>query len=202
MRGAEAVVGIDRIIGRKAVRKSRIRKGYRSEQLDIRLRSERTRVEARLLNRAKAAGVRCPTVLYVGDFDIVMSYIEGRRPEMGPADSREAGRILAALHQADIIHGDFTPANLIVSGKAGSKGTAKGGRLKMNRGGSFHVIDFGLGYVSDDIEDKAVDVFTMLRALGKGGAKDAFIEGYKAYAKAGKVMERVGEIEKRVRYAF
>lgn len=197
IKGAEAVLSNEKIIGVDAVRKSRIPKSYRVGELDLRLRSERTRAEARLLNKAKAAGVPCPTVLSVEDFDIIMSLIEGARPEMDPGQAHEAGRILASLHEADIIHGDFTPANLIESK---NNKTNK----KRERSGLF-VIDFGLGFISNDIEDKAVDVFTMLRALGESGAKgakEAFMKGYGAYPKAVRVMERVKEVEKRVRYAF
>jgi Kae1-associated kinase Bud32 len=103
---------------------------------------------------------------------------------MDRKEAREAGRLLALLHGADIIHGDFTPANLFMSG------------------GRMHVIDFGLGFISNDIEDKAVDVFTMMRVLADAGKKEAFAQGYGAYAKAGKVLERMKGVEKRVRYAF
>ncbi len=183
MRGAEAVLERRRLLGREVVVKSRVPKAYRVARLDERLRAERTRGEARLLHRAKLAGVGCPTVLEVGEFEIVMSFIEGERPEMEPAEAREAGALLAKLHSADIIHGDYTPANLI-------------------RGEGLWVIDFGLGFVSNDIEDKAVDVFTMLRSLQDETKKGAFIEGYSAYAKSKAVLERVKDVEKRVRYAF
>ena len=184
MRGAEAVVRPARMIGMKAVSKCRVPKAYRVAALDRRLRAERTRVEARLLNRAKLAGVSCPTVLKVDDFELVMSFVEGKRPSMDGDESGSAGKILAALHKEDIIHGDFTPANLI-----------------RNRQG-MHVIDFGLGFVSNDIEDKAVDVFTMLRALGSEKKKSAFISGYGSYEKSKSVLNRVKDVEKRVRYAF
>lgn len=168
------------LLGKPIVVKERVAKGYRVKELDERLRRERTRGEARLLHKAKLAGVDCPTVLEVDEFSISMSFIEGKRPEMGKAEARDAGHMLASLHAADIIHGDYTPANLIRSGD----------RLS--------VIDFGLGFISRDIEDKAVDVFTMLRAISE---KDAFLEGYGGYAKAKGVLKRVKEVEKRVRYA-
>ncbi|HSB46378.1 MAG TPA: KEOPS complex kinase/ATPase Bud32 [Candidatus Bilamarchaeum sp.] len=187
MRGAEAVVKVVEFIGHRAVCKSRVPKAYRVGALDRRLRAERTRVEARLLNRAKLAGVSCPTVLMVDEFELVMSFVEGSRPRMDAGEAREAGSMLAKLHREDIIHGDFTPANIIMHGK------------------SMTVIDFGLGFVSNDIEDKAVDVFTMQRALGESGnagSVEAFIAGYMEYPKAEKVLARVKEVEKRVRYAF
>jgi Kae1-associated kinase Bud32 len=110
-----------------------------------------------------------------------MSFIAGERPGMSKADAKEAGGMLAALHEADIIHGDYTPANLMLEGK------------------EMFVIDFGLGFISNDVEDKAVDVFTMLRAIAE---KEAFKEGYQSYQKANQVLKRVKDVEKRVRYAF
>ncbi len=180
MRGAEAVLRKCEIIGRKALVKTRIAKKYRLREIDEKLRRERTRSEARLLHKAKVAGVDCPVVLQVEDFEIYMGFLEGKRPEMTAAECREAGEILAKLHEADIIHGDYTPANLISDGK-------------------ISVIDFGLGFVSKDIEDKAVDVFTMIRAVDE---KDAFIDGYKAYSKSDSVLKRLKKVEQRVRYAF
>lgn len=181
MKGAEAVLTKTKVIGRDALVKSRIAKGYRIKELDSRLRSERTKMEARLLNKAKLAGVPCPTVLEVDEFDIVIERIDGERPKMDAADCEEAGSLLAKLHAADIIHGDYTPANLLTDGK----------RL--------YVIDFGLGFISNDIEDKAVDVFTMLRMIPD--QKEKFLKGYSLYAKAQGVLKRVKDVEKRVRYA-
>lgn len=183
MRGAEAVLRRAMVLGRAVVVKERIAKRYREPSLDRRLRKERTRSEAKLLHKAKAAGVPCPVVLEVDEFSITMGFLDGSRPGMDAKEAREAGRMLAWLHEAGIIHGDYTPANLI---------RAAGGR-------AMYVIDFGLGYVSSDVEDKAVDVFTMLRAIAQ---KEAFIAGYRAYQKADAVLARVKGVEKRVRYAF
>ena len=184
MRGAEAVLRRSTLLGRPVVVKERIKKTYRISELDIRLRKERTRAEARLLHKAKLAGVDCPIVLEVEEFAITMSLIEGGHPLMDESKAQASGRMLASLHSADIIHGDFTPVNL------------------MESEGRLFVIDFGLGFISNDIEDKAIDVFTMLRALGPGKVKNAFLEGYSTRnPKHGTVLKRVGEVEKRVRYA-
>ncbi|MFH0884685.1 MAG: KEOPS complex kinase/ATPase Bud32 [Candidatus Micrarchaeota archaeon] len=188
MRGAEAVLTKKSLLGRACVIKNRMVKGYRAKELDTKLRLERTRSEARLLHKAKRAGVLCPTVLEIDDFSITMSFIDGERPAMGGKEARDAGMILAKLHDADIIHGDYTPANLIESGRRGAK--------------QLYVIDFGLGFISNDVEDKAVDVFTMLRALGKDGQGEEFVRGYSGYQKSKSVLARVKDVEKRVRYAF
>lgn len=184
MRGAEAVLSRTKLLGRDCVVKDRMPKAYRLREIDSRLRSGRTRGEARLLHRAKLAGVLCPVVLEIRDYSVTMTFIGGKRPGMDRKQAHEAGSILARLHGADIIHGDYTPANLI-AGK-----------------GHLAVIDFGLGFISGDVEDKAVDLFTMLRALEKDAKRKAFIEGYTAYEKAESVLARVKNVEKRVRYAF
>jgi Kae1-associated kinase Bud32 len=183
MRGAEAIVKRAKLLGQEVVIKERVKKAYRIPELDEKLRRERTRAEARLLHKAKVVGVLCPVVLEVEEFKLTMSFIHGDRPGMNAAEAREAGTNLAALHQADIIHGDFTPANLI----------------KEDR--KLFVIDFGLGFFSSDIEDKAIDVYTMLKALDElRGA--AFLEGYKTRNPRHKtIMKRVEQVKKRVRYA-
>ncbi len=181
MRGAEAILKKARMIGKGILVKERIPKGYRIAELDVKLRRERTRQEARLLHRAKIAGVRCPTVLFVDEFSIGMTRISGKRPRMDDAKSEEAGRILAKLHNAGVIHGDYTPANLLLD-KEG-----------------ICVIDFGLGFFSEDVEDKAVDVLTMLKSMKNA---DAFLRGYRKESKEyGKIMKRLEEVRKRARYS-
>jgi len=182
MRGAEAIVTKDFFLGRPVVVKNRISKKYRIAELDSFLRKSRTRIEARLLNRAKVAGVDCPTVLKVDDFSITMSYIPGKRPKVGKREAKEAGRILACLHDAHIVHGDFTPANLLKNGK------------------KLFVIDFGLGFFSNYIEDKAVDVYTMLRALDASAQRE-FLKAYRNSKTSHLVLKRIEDISKRVRYA-
>lgn len=182
MRGAEAVISFSKLLGKKIVIKNRAPKTYRAKELDNTLRKTRTRSEARLLHKAKLADVQCPTVLCVDDFSIWLSFIKGRRPTLSAALAKQAGEILARLHKADIIHGDFTVANLL---------------LNLN---NLFVIDFGLGFFSNDIEDKAVDVLTMLKSLSDGKIKSAFLDGYKKYEKFNAVLSRIKIVESMVRY--
>ncbi len=181
MKGAEAVVSFSEFIGKKIAVKDRIPKSYRAKELDIRLRKTRTRIEARLLHKAKKGGVLCPTVLYVGPSSLYLTFIDGTRPEVHTENAKGAGMLLAKLHEADIIHGDFTFANLIFSR-------------------SLHVIDFGLGFFSDDVEDKAVDVLTMLNSLSEKSFRDAFLQGYANYGSYDAVMKRMDVVKSRVRY--
>ncbi len=166
-----------RFLGREVVVKERIKKAYRNEVLDKKLRKERTRSEAKLLHKAKIAGVRTPIVFEVNDFSIVLEFIKGIRPS--PQEiSKEAAVALAKLHHHNIIHGDFTPANFLISE-------------------DFYVIDFGLGFVSSALEDKAMDVFTLL----KSGIEESVFWKYYDYDKE-RVKRRVEKIKERVRYAF
>jgi Kae1-associated kinase Bud32 len=182
IKGAEAVIKKGLLFGKKIVIKERIEKGYRQKELDLKLRAERTKNEARLLHKAKLAGINAPTVFEVEEFSISMSKIDGTRPKMDKEESQKAGFILAQLHSKNIIHGDYTPANLLKDKK-----------------GTMWVIDFGLGYISNDIEDKAVDVFTMIKTLEN---KREFLEGYRHSKQYEQIINRLKGIEKRVRYAF
>ena len=79
-RGAEATIVRTEFLGRDAVRKTRVTKGYRHPGLDQHLRSARTRTEVRVMCEARAAGVRSP-VVYDADLKdgcIVMEYIRGK----------------------------------------------------------------------------------------------------------------------------
>ncbi len=179
MRGAEAVLSFVDFLGKRMVRKHRKEKPYRVSALDLRIRTERTRREARLLHKAKLAGVSCPTVYAVDEYSIIMTYIPGRRLGEKEKELKEAGKLLASLHNEGIIHGDFTPYNIIV-----------------NKEG-LHVIDFGLGFSSSRIEDRADDLITMLRGIE---GKDAFLSGYRACRDYDVVLRKKSEIEKRARY--
>ncbi len=176
-KGAEAIVYTEEFLGIKTVVKKRNPKRYRIKEIDEKIRIQRTRREARLLHKAKKAGIKTPVVLEVGRDFIRMEFVEGRKAR---GFEFELGKILGKLHNADIVHGDFTPNNVLYND-------------------GFVVIDFGLGFVSKRIEDKADDVVTALYSVEN---KDGFIEGYKSTCKdAEKVLNRVKAILKRVRYA-
>ena len=186
VRGAEAVVEI----GDDVVEKRRLPKSYRHPALDDRLRRERTAVEARLLAAARRLGVPTPVVLdvdghehrlrleRVGEADLDAALTEGR--------VRAVGAHLAALHGAGFVHGDPTTRNVRVSTER------------------VYLVDFGLGFHTDDVEDFAMDLHVLARSLA-GTAPDpepptrALLD---AYAEVGDpaVLDRLAEIEGRGRY--
>jgi TP53 regulating kinase-like protein len=156
-RGAEAEIYETDFFGKRAVVKRRVPKGYRIEELDNRIRAERTRAEARTIHRAKEAGVRTP---YIYDIDmqemsIVMEFMELPRVkevvEKCSDEERETiaesiGRTVGRLHSAGIVHGDLTTSNMLIDG------------------GEIALIDFGLAEITKETERMASD----LRVLKEG----------------------------------
>jgi N6-L-threonylcarbamoyladenine synthase/protein kinase Bud32 len=186
VRGAEAVVDV----GPERVTKRRIPKPYRHPALDERLRAERTRAEARTTSEARRVGVPTPVVFDVDDVEATLVF-----ETVGEADLRDdltesavgdVGRSLARLHGAGIVHGDPTPRNV----RVGSGRTS--------------IIDFGLGYYSDDLEDYAMDLHVFEQSLsGTADDADRLREAFEAaYREAGdeRVLEQLREIEGRGRY--
>ncbi|MFH1236937.1 MAG: KEOPS complex kinase/ATPase Bud32 [Candidatus Aenigmatarchaeota archaeon] len=153
-RGAEAIL----YMRDGELVKERVAKGYRIAQLDVKIRRQRTRAEAKLMERARTSEVKVPHVRIEGDYSLVMDYINGRKlkdvlnamdTETRSKTCEEVGALIAGLHIAGIIHGDLTTSNMILSGSD-------------NR---VYLIDFGLGKFSQSAEDRAVDLFLLYEAL-------------------------------------
>ena len=188
VRGAEAVVDI----GPERVTKRRRPKGYRHPALDERLRAERTRSEARLTSDARREGVPTPVVFDVDDVEATLTFETvgevDLRERLDEAGVQDVGRHLATLHADGLVHGDPTPRNVRV------------GRVDERT----HLIDFGLGYYSEDREDYAMDLHVFEQSLA-GTADDAealraaFEEAYRESGHSA-VVEQLREIEGRGRY--
>ncbi len=179
--------------------KKRISKGYRIKELDNKLRKERTIREIKLLVESKRNGVCVPTVIEkdLKNFKIVMEFVDGdvlrdvldkltkKRLNM---ICKNIGESITKMHNAGIIHGDLTTSNMVL------------------KNDHVYFIDFGLGKVSDKIEEKAVDLHLLKCALISKHNKiwdiifKKIIESYSAKGKE-KILKRLEEIEKRGRYA-
>lgn len=185
--GAEAV--IERI-GDQVI-KRRVEKHYCHPELDIRLRRERTRAEARLMSAARRCGVPTPIIQDLDSFTITMEYIEGTPLKhcLDQTLARLTGKTIGRLHNCGIIHGDLTTSNLLYS---------------QNR---IYLLDFGLAFFDSTIEARGVDLHVFFQTLKSsheqpGVLEEAFREGYQETMRdAMQVFQRVGEIEKRRRYA-
>ena len=80
-KGAEAELYLIQRDGRELVLKRRIKKGYRNDVLDEKLRGARIANEARLLAGARGVGVRSP-IIYDIDLEnneMALEYLDGPR---------------------------------------------------------------------------------------------------------------------------
>ncbi len=174
--------------------KERIKKTYRIDDIDIKLRKSRTRKESKLLMKIDNS----PKVFSVDEkkMKIKMEFIDGKlmkdildnmHRDKRNLLMREIGGKIAKMHDKDIIHGDLTTSNMILKDKV-------------------YFIDFGLGFISNKIEDKAVDMHLLRQALESKHHEhfeESFyeiIEGYKLSKNWEEVFKRLKKVEKRGRY--
>jgi TP53 regulating kinase-like protein len=192
--GAEAIITKDK----NKVTKHRISKSYRHKEIDEKIRKSRTRKEANILKKAKELKISVPELLKQEDFLLEMKFIEGDRlsEKLNSYEEkkqllvlRKIGKEVAKLHQNDIIHGDLTTSNTLLKNE------------------EIYIIDFGLGFISKRIEDKAVDLHLIKQALEAKHFQnyeklfENFLESYtKEYKEAKEVLERLKKVEARGRY--
>lgn len=185
---------------RQFIIKDRIKKSYRIPELDNRIRKRRTKKEIKLLTKASKI-INSPKPLLQpstkGSTKLKMPYIQGKKLSIH-LDSfplakqkkilKQIGQDIAKLHNSNIIHGDLTTSNMI---------------LKEDK---IFFIDFGLGFISRKIEDKAVDIHLLKQALEAKHFKNyktlfnEFIKSYSKVKDSKKIFERLTAVEKRGRY--
>ena len=192
--GAEAIISVD---GNYVI-KERISKSYRIKDIDDRLRLYRTRSEAKILGKCKTL-VNVPKIIDVDEknMKIKMEFINGRllRDFLNDLNEKERkeifiqiGKEITLLHDNNIIHQDLTTSNMIF----------------LNN--KIYFIDFGLSFISDRVEDKAVDLHLLRQALNAKHylyAEECFeyvLEGYRKSKDYSKVIERFNKVEGRGRY--
>jgi len=203
-RGAEAVIfeDKDRII------KQRSKKSYRIAELDEELRKQRTRREAKLLIKIP---IPHPKLIESDDKEkIVMEKINGEKLrevlDTKPELARRVGELVAELHNHNIIHGDLTTSNMILTNARLVSSENQKDFLLLNPEGEIVFIDFGLSFHSDKVEDKAVDIHLFKQALNSKHFKvyeqalKEFMEGYKKVNKHGEILQRLKAVELRGRY--
>jgi TP53 regulating kinase-like protein len=148
-----------------------------------------------MISAAKKTGVISPFIYFIDALhaEIIMEFIEGKNVKeiVTPKLCSKIGRYAALLHDNNIIHGDLTTSNFIVSK-------------------NIVLVDFGLSYYSSRLEDKAVDI-RLIKQVFSSAHKCIYEDAYKCFIKGysqivgkkntEKILEKVGEIERRGRYA-
>lgn len=194
-KGAEAVLYKDD----KKLVKERIKKEYRIEEIDKKLRKRRTKHEAKILKNANEV-IPVPKIFKVSEKEckIEMEFIHGRtlkdffencsRKEI-KEKSEKIGNFIAKLHSKNIVHNDLTTSNMLLSNN------------------EIYFIDFGLAIYSTRIEDKAMDLVVLKKAVKATHPKKfneiwrGILKGYKKESNSySEILNRIEEIEKRVRY--
>jgi Kae1-associated kinase Bud32 len=174
--------------------KERIKKSYRIEEIDDKLRKFRTRREGKLLQKTENS----PKVFEVNDkaMKIKMEFIDGELVKDILDDLRKdkrndllknIGKDIAKMHDNNIIHGDLTTSNMILKDKV-------------------YFVDFGLGFDSLRVEDKAVDLHLFRQALESKHHKHfeesfhSLLKGYKLSKDCKNVLDRLEKVGKRGRH--
>jgi TP53 regulating kinase-like protein len=194
-RGAEADIFLVEWYKKKAISKLRIPKKYRNIQLDSNIRIRRTIHEANMLHITKNAGLKTPFIYFLDTkrAEIIMEYIEGKNVKdiISKEIGKEIGKYVSILHNNNLIHGDLTTSNFISNGL------------------NLYLIDFGLSFYSERIEDIATDIRVFKEILGSAHINifedtfNNFLDGYSQYSKYDlkKILDIVKEIERRGRYS-
>ncbi len=186
--GAEAII----YETDEGICKDRITKSYRISEIDEKLRISRTNREAKVLKKLQDAQFPAPKLIHKEKTTITMEKITGTvlkevLEEDPEGFGTQIGKLLAQLHDMDIVHGDLTTSNMIL-------------------GDTLHFIDFGLSSFSKRIEDKAVDLHLIQHALESKHHTcfktcfTALLEAYAAYSiHAKSVIKRLEIVELRGR---
>jgi N6-L-threonylcarbamoyladenine synthase/protein kinase Bud32 len=193
-KGAEAEIFEEKYEGKAAILKKRVKKRYRLEQLDSKLRTFRTKREAKILFAAKLAGILCPKLLAVDlkKTELVLEKINGKslRDILNGKDAKKAGKYiidaglaLSKLHAANIVHGDYSTANIMILPS-----------------GDVCIIDFGLSDFASSDEAKATDLLVFRKSVDEKQFS-LFVKGYSTeFSDSRRILNRLRDIELRGRY--
>ena len=190
--GAEAIISLKN----NKITKHRISKSYRHPTLDKKLRKSRTKSESKIIFKL-ANTLPVPKILNTDEknYKILMQYINGKKLSENLESlnhqeiAKQIGKNLTLLHNQNIVHGDLTTSNMIFTPKTNH----------------LYFIDFGLGFHSHKIEDKAVDLHLIKQALEAKHhtiSKPTFNTILKNYKpeQSKLIIERISVIERRRRY--
>ncbi|XP_066932383.1 EKC/KEOPS complex subunit TP53RK-like [Clytia hemisphaerica] len=168
--GAEARLYKADFLGKKVIIKERFQKTYRHPQLDLKLTQKRTLQEARAILRCRKAGISTPLVYFIDHkkhqifmeeildsltlrerIDTLLKLNTDEAKSQLVSMAKAIGKMIAHIHSVDIIHGDLTTSNILVTSK--------------NDKEDYVLIDFGLSSVSKFSEDMGVDLYVLERAF-------------------------------------
>ncbi|OEU10521.1 hypothetical protein FRACYDRAFT_193803 [Fragilariopsis cylindrus CCMP1102] len=153
--------------------KERFAKAYRHPELDAKLTKSRCRSEAKILEKCTTKSkIRVPKVIRISPPDLYLEYLTGPSVKEYLQEehvmmvvavatttitksnildlAQQIGQLVGRLHNIGIVHGDLTTSNMMV--------------LEVNDD-SNTLIDFGLSKSTFSVEEQAVDLYVLERAL-------------------------------------
>lgn len=148
-----------------------------------------------MILEARKIGILTPIIYFVKNNTIIMEYIDGMQLKkiINVGIAKELGRNVGLLHKYNIIHGDLTTSNILVTNN--------------NYKQHLYFIDFGLSYIDKNIESKGVDIHVLFQTLEsthhniyQNFVKEFILEYKLTYKDAIIVLKRAEEIKKRGRY--
>lgn len=213
--GAEAKIYISDFHGKRCIIKERFSKSYRVKELDDKLTKQRILNEVRNITKLHKIGVNTPYILFVDLFQrkIYMEYINKsvllknilnriyydqftiqKYSNLINNIINSTAKYLAKIHNNNIIHGDLTSSNILLV--YNNSNNIEEDILFHQEFNSFYFIDFGLSYVSQENEDKAVDLYVLRRAIISANPKseeifNQILEKYKVYVNNGNSIVNV-----------
>ncbi|KAL8619475.1 hypothetical protein ACOMHN_011826 [Nucella lapillus] len=190
--GAEAKLHKCMFYNKPCLVKERFKKKYRHPVLDKSLTTQRLKSEVRAMLRCRTNGIRTPAV-YMVDTESSAIYMEWVQPSVTVrefiADVQHArlgddqhtrlsddpllklaakvGQVIGTAHRHNIVHGDLTTSNMLLSPRQQDGGGEGGGEVLGRDMDDLDMvlIDFGLTSLEGGAEDKGVDLYVLERAL-------------------------------------
>ena len=211
--GAEARIYNSTLLGRQSIVKERFKKAYRHPVLDDKLTNKRMLQEVRSMLRCRKVGIRTPVVYFVDQEshsifmeeiqdsstarDFINECLSANKQAQLEALSSQIGAMIAKMHKIDVIHGDLTTSNMLMS----TNETSNTGPTDLV------LIDFGLSFISSLTEDKGVDLYVLERAFLSTHPKtenffqiilDSYVKSYGS-KKATEIIKKLDEVRMRGR---
>ena len=148
-----------------------------------------------MLHDVKKIGIKTPFLYFVDPkrAEIIMEYIDGENVKdiLSKEIAFKIGKYVSTLHNKNIIHGDLTTSNFI------------------KRKEDLYLLDFGLSFYSERIEDMATDIRIIKEILSSAHIHifdetyESLLEGYALVTNKNfnRILKVVKDIEARGRYA-
>jgi Kae1-associated kinase Bud32 len=184
--GAEAKIYLIEQDSKQFILKERIPKTYRAKELDIEILKKRVKSEFNILQKANKI-INVPKVYSIEDYKIVMDYLDLPEAKLILKKDLSILKIIAKyvskMHSHNIIHGDLTLCNILYDVNEKKP----------------YFIDFGLSYISNKLEDKAMDLEVFREILIADFSEKHWLEFIDAYENKD-ILKQLEKIQKRKKY--